>query len=93
MLFRSAEQAKHVIGIQANMWTEYVGDLPYAEYMTYPRALALAEVAWSPKGTKDYEAFKNRVKAHKLLPPNEMKGRGIPMVGTNPIVIPMLIDK
>jgi hexosaminidase len=63
----TAEQAKHVIGIQANMWTEYVGDLPYAEYMTYPRALALAEVAWSPKGTKDYEAFKNRVKAQQPL--------------------------
>lgn len=61
------EQAKHVIGIQANMWTEYVADLPYAEYMTYPRALALAEVAWSPKAAKDYEWFKNRVKAQMPL--------------------------
>jgi hexosaminidase len=31
--------------------------------MTYPRALALAEVAWTPKGKKDYERFKARVKA------------------------------
>jgi hexosaminidase len=49
------------------MWTEYVADLPYAEYMTYPRALALAEVAWSPKTAKDFDGFKNRVKAQMPL--------------------------
>jgi hexosaminidase len=57
------EEARHVIGVQANVWTEYIGDLKYAEYMTYPRALALAEVAWTPKGRKDYDGFKARVKA------------------------------
>jgi hypothetical protein len=35
---------------------------------------------------------RNRVKAHRLLPPAEINGRGIPMVGTNPTVMPMLID-
>jgi len=59
----TAAEARHVIGVQANVWTEYIGDLKYAEYMTYPRALALAEVAWTPKGKKDYDAFKARVKA------------------------------
>lgn len=59
----TTEEARHVIGVQANVWTEYIGDLKYAEYMTYPRALALAEVAWTPKGKKDYDGFKARVKA------------------------------
>lgn len=58
------EEAKHVIGIQANLWTEYVKDFSYAQYMTYPRVLAMAEVAWSPKESKNYEAFKGRVKGH-----------------------------
>jgi hypothetical protein len=35
---------------------------------------------------------RNRVKAHRLLPPAEIKGSGIPMVGTNPMVMPMLMD-
>jgi hexosaminidase len=60
----TSEEAKHVVGIQANLWTEYVSNLPYAEYMTYPRALALSEVSWSPKGSKNYEDFKKRLKGH-----------------------------
>lgn len=58
------EEAKHVVGIQANVWTEYISNIEYAEYMTYPRALALSEVAWSPKAPKDYPAFKKRLEAH-----------------------------
>ena len=60
----TAEEAKHVVGIQANLWTEYISNLPYAEYMTYPRALALSEVSWSPKESKNYEDFKKRLKGH-----------------------------
>ena len=58
------EEAKHVVGIQANVWTEYMNNIKYVEYMTYPRALALSEIAWSPKAPKDYPAFKKRVEAH-----------------------------
>jgi hexosaminidase len=58
------EEAKHVIGVQANVWTEYIKDLKYAEYMTYPRALAMSEVAWSPKGSANYDGFKKRLTAH-----------------------------
>ena len=60
----NAAEAKHVIGIQGNVWTEYIKDLPYAEYMTYPRALALAEIAWSPMAAKNYGDFKKRVTGH-----------------------------
>ena len=57
------KQAKHIIGVQANLWTEYVNNFSYAEYMTFPRALALSEVAWSAKTQKNYPEFKKRVKA------------------------------
>jgi hexosaminidase len=60
----TAEETKYVVGIQANVWTEYISNIKYAEYMTYPRALALSEIAWSPKAPKDFPAFKKRVEKH-----------------------------
>lgn len=60
----TAEEAKHVVGIQANVWTEYISHIGYAEYMTYPRALALSEVAWSTKESKNYADFKRRLTGH-----------------------------
>ena len=60
----TAEEAKHVVGIQANLWTEYISNIAYAEYMTYPRALALSEIAWSAKETKNYPDFKKRLTGH-----------------------------
>ncbi len=61
------QEAKHVMGVQANIWTEYIGDIKYVEYMTFPRALALAEVAWAPRKEKNYEEFKNRVTGHSAI--------------------------
>ena len=60
----TAEEAKHVVGIQANVWTEYISNINYAEYMTYPRALALSEVSWSPKESKNFPDFKKRLTGH-----------------------------
>jgi hexosaminidase len=60
----TAEESKHVVGIQANVWTEYISNIGYAEYMTYPRALALSEVAWSAKESKNYADFKKRLTGH-----------------------------
>ena len=60
----TAEEAKHVVGIQANVWTEYISNITYAEYMTYPRALALSEVSWSAKEAKNYADFKKRLTGH-----------------------------
>jgi hexosaminidase len=57
-------EAKYIIGVQANVWTEYISTFSHIEYMTYPRALALAEVGWSTKGNKDFPAFLERVKQH-----------------------------
>jgi hexosaminidase len=55
------EQAEHVLGGQANLWTEYVPTNAQAEYMTYPRLAALAEVVWSTKENRNWPDFSKRV--------------------------------
>lgn len=57
----TAEEAKHILGAQGNLWTEYITTPAQAEYMAFPRAIALAEVVWSPKAAKDFGQFKTRL--------------------------------
>jgi hexosaminidase len=61
------EQAKHVLGSQGNVWTEYMATTDYVEYMVYPRAIALSEVLWSPKETRNYDNFVERLKTNQKL--------------------------
>jgi hexosaminidase len=68
----SKEQSRYIKGAQANVWTEYIKNAEHVEYMVYPRAIALAEVLWSPAEKKDYNNFIDRLKTH--LPRLEMKG-------------------
>ena len=58
------EEARHILGAQGQLWTEYIPTPRHLEYMAYPRAAALAEVVWSPKGSRDYEAFIARLRHH-----------------------------
>ncbi len=58
------EQAKHVLGAQANHWTEYIPHAWQVEYMAWPRGCALAEVVWSPKAARDFDAFRARLVPH-----------------------------
>lgn len=58
------EEAKYVFGVQANLWTEYVPTPEHADYMTFPRLCALAEVAWSPAYKKDFDNFAGRLNKH-----------------------------
>jgi hexosaminidase len=51
------DQQKFIIGVQANLWTEYIATNNKAEYMLYPRLLALSEVAWSPLAKKNFKDF------------------------------------
>ncbi|WDF57085.1 family 20 glycosylhydrolase [Mucilaginibacter sp. KACC 22063] len=53
----SADEQKYIIGVQANMWTEYIATDSKLEYMLLPRMLALAEVAWSPLANKNFTDF------------------------------------
>lgn len=55
------EEEKYVLGSQVNIWTEYMKTPEKVEYMTYPRAIAMAEVAWSTKNNKDYDDFLYRL--------------------------------
>ncbi|MDP4185305.1 MAG: family 20 glycosylhydrolase [Bacteroidota bacterium] len=57
----NAEQAKHILGGQANLWTEYVPVNSHLEYMTLPRLAAMAEALWTPEGRKDWKSFANRM--------------------------------
>ncbi|HET8654156.1 MAG TPA: beta-N-acetylhexosaminidase [Longimicrobiaceae bacterium] len=59
----TAEQAKHILGAQANVWTEYMQTPERVEYMVYPRAIALSEVVWSPRAERDWGSFTRRLPA------------------------------
>ena len=67
------EQQKHILGVQANIWTEYIQTFKHVEYMALPRMAALAEVQWvDPSKPKDYQAFLQRLM--RLLPIYEVEG-------------------
>jgi hexosaminidase len=55
-----AAQQQHLLGVQANLWTEHVRTEEHAAYMTWPRAAALAEIGWSPPGG-EWEDFERRL--------------------------------
>ena len=55
------EQQKHIIGVQANLWTEYIPHFTHVEYMELPRMAALCEVQWCAPEDKDYDDFKQRI--------------------------------
>ena len=54
-------QASHVLGGQANLWSEYVPTSAHSEYMIYPRLAALSEALWSPKADRDWNSFSSRM--------------------------------
>ncbi|HOX83729.1 MAG TPA: beta-N-acetylhexosaminidase [Chryseolinea sp.] len=60
-------QARHVLGVQANVWSEYMKSGKHVEYMVYPRAIALAEVGWTVKEDKNYDDFIKRLRANQQL--------------------------
>ena len=57
----SGAEAKHILGAQANVWTEYMKTSERVEYQVFPRLLALAEVVWSPKASRDWGRFAPRL--------------------------------
>lgn len=63
----SPEEARRVLGAQANLWTESVPTPERAEYMTFPRICALAEVLWSLRDARDWESFKGRLASHAAM--------------------------
>jgi hexosaminidase len=60
----SEEEAKHILGGQANLWSEYMPTPEQMEYMAFPRLAAMAEVLWSPKENRDLGGFMKRLPSH-----------------------------
>src|SRR5436190_145462 len=58
-------EARHILGGQGQVWTEYMPDPKRVEYMTFPRVCALAEVLWTPREGRDYGDFVRRL-PHQL---------------------------
>jgi hexosaminidase len=57
------EQAKHVLGVEGNMWTEHAPQ-SRVDWQVFPRLCALAEVGWSPKDARDFDDFSRRLATH-----------------------------
>lgn len=69
----TAAQAKYILGIQANLWTEYIPTTEQVEYMVFPRLLALSEVAWSDTAGRSWPNFQRRLQDHYRL----LQGRNV----------------
>lgn len=74
----TAEEQKHILGMQGNLWTEYIPTPELLEYMAYPRMFAIAETDWTPERLKDFEDFLARLKIqskrYDLIGINYFKG-------------------
>lgn len=63
----SSKEAKHVLGVQGNVWTERIPGPREVEYMAFPRACALSEVGWSAANQRDWPDFSNRLRTHAKM--------------------------
>ena len=77
-------EARFILGGQGNLWTEQVTTLRHAEYMTWPRGWALAEVYWSPEETKSWPGFVQRVE--KQFDRSEIEGINFSHAIYDPII-------
>jgi hexosaminidase len=59
-----AADRAHVLGAQAQLWTEYIPNGRHLEYMAWPRLCALAEAVWSPQEARDFAGFQRRLAPH-----------------------------
>lgn len=82
-----ADRAKHFLGPQANVWTEYAYTTGIVEYRAYPRALALAEVAWTQPENKNWDSFIERMENQypRLKAMNVNYSKGLYIVSIDPV--------
>ena len=69
----TADQSAKVLGVEAALWTEFIRSEHYLQFMTFPRLLAFAEVAWRPRGVRDEKEFAIRLQPHT----DALRSRGI----------------
>ncbi len=75
---------KYILGGQGNLWAEVIPTMQFAFYMAYPRALAVAEKLWSPKGASTFPAFVNRLES--IYPRFAAEGISISQAHYEPVV-------
>ena len=76
----------HILGAQANVWTEYMPSFQHVQYMVFPRLCALAEVVWSPKSSRNWGDFSRRVQIDCLrLDQLGVNHRAIATVAQDPL--------
>jgi hexosaminidase len=74
------EQQRHLLGLQANLWTEHVRTEPRAAHMLFPRALAVAELGWSKPERMGWEGFEPRARASAA----RLRAMGLPAAASAP---------
>lgn len=92
----NTSEQKYIKGVQANIWTEFIPDQPTADYMIWPRALALSEIAWSPAGKKNISRFMKKLPAELARMENEKINFRIPEpvgLGSKLVTTPTTIVK
>jgi hexosaminidase len=57
----NADEAKHILGVQGQLWSEYIRSYDKLEYTAFPRIAAVAEIAWTPVEKKNYDDFRSRL--------------------------------
>ena len=60
----TVEEAAHFLGVQGNIWTEFIPTEEHLEYMVFPRALAIAEIGWTPQNDRSWPDFRKRMNAN-----------------------------
>ena len=68
----STEEQKHILGLQANHWSEYIPTMSHLQYMALPRWAALSELQWTLREMKDYDDFLHRLQ--RLVKTYEAEG-------------------
>jgi hexosaminidase len=62
----SEGENSHILGLQGNLWTEYIATPQHMEYMAFPRAIAISETGWTAASKKDFEDFLARLQVQRL---------------------------
>jgi len=83
------DQQKHILGAQANLWTEYIPTEAKADYMLLPRLLAVSELNWTPLANKNFNDFANvRLPYHLAwLDKNNFDYRVPPAIGAKDTIV------
>ena len=63
----AVDKQKYIKGTQGQLWSEYIPSTTHLEYMSFPRAIALSEVGWTPVENKNFDNFSSRLQSHYLL--------------------------